>query len=200
MPYFDLKEQLHQDSLEAQDLKSGFRFAYKFITDYTPENSGIHFTTADGTRVWRLGIHSANAYSINLLFSKYELPEGASLFLYNADQTQIIGSFNHLNNSEQGILPIRPIDGDRVIVEYQEPENVAFHAIYNYDGKVLWASLRVENDTLITGYRITNGWARENYTYFAISFSQPILHYGYTDRAKVNYAGGWRRFDTNHES
>ncbi len=127
MPYFDLKEQLHQDSLEAQDLKSGFRFAYKFITDYTPENSGIHFTTADGTRVWRLGIHSANAYSINLLFSKYELPEGASLFLYNADQTQIIGSFNHLNNSEQGILPIRPIDGDRVIVEYQEPENVAFH-------------------------------------------------------------------------
>jgi len=73
------------------------------------------------------------------------------------------------------------------------------HAIYNYDGKVLWASLRVENDTLLTGYRITNGWAQANYTYFAISFSQPILHYGYTDRAKVNYAGGWRRFDTNHD-
>ena len=34
------------------------------------------------------------------------------------------------------------------------------HGIYNYDGKVLWANLRVENDTLLTGYRITNGWAR----------------------------------------
>ena len=45
------------------------------------------------------------------------------------------------------------------------------HGIYNYDGKVLWANLRVENDTLLTGYRITNGWARTNYTYFAISFS-----------------------------
>ena len=33
------------------------------------------------------------------------------------------------------------------------------HGIYNYDGKVLWSSLRVENDTLITGYRITNGCA-----------------------------------------
>ena len=48
------------------------------------------------------------------------------------------------------------------------------HGIYNYDGKVLWANLRVENDTLLTGYRITNGWARTNYTYFAISLSQPI--------------------------
>lgn len=127
MPYFDLKDQLRQDSLEAQDLKSGFRFAYKFITDYTPENSGIHFTTADGTRVWRLGIHSANAYSINLLFSKYELPKGASLFLYNANQTQIIGSFNYLNNSEKKLLPVRPIDGDRIIIEYQEPKDVSFH-------------------------------------------------------------------------
>lgn len=129
MPHFDLKDQLHQDSLEAQGLKSGFRFAYKFITDYTPENSGIHFTTADGTRVWRLGIHSANAYSINLLFSKYELPKGASLFLYNANQTQVIGSFNYLNNSEKKLLPIRPIDGDRVIIEYQEPKDVAFHGV-----------------------------------------------------------------------
>ncbi|MBR6559901.1 MAG: glycoside hydrolase family 92 protein, partial [Alistipes sp.] len=42
------------------------------------------------------------------------------------------------------------------------------HGIYNYDGKTLWASIRVENDHLITGYRITNGWARTNYTYFAI--------------------------------
>ena len=129
MPHFDLKDQLHQDSLEAQGLKSGFRFAYKFITDYTPENSGIHFTTADGTRVWRLGIHSANAYSINLLFSKYELPKGASLFLYNANQTQVIGSFNYLNNSEKKLLPVRPIDGDRVIIEYQEPKDVAFHGV-----------------------------------------------------------------------
>ena len=48
------------------------------------------------------------------------------------------------------------------------------HGIYNYDGKTLWAQIRVENDTLLTGYRITNGWARTNYTYFAISLSKTI--------------------------
>lgn len=69
------------------------------------------------------------------------------------------------------------------------------HGIYNYDGKVLWASLRVENDTLITGYRITNGWARENYTYFAISLSKPITNYGYVDKEKPKYLGFWRKFN-----
>ena len=69
------------------------------------------------------------------------------------------------------------------------------HGIYNYDGKVLWASLRVENERLITGYRITNGWSRENYTYFAISLSKPIQNYGYVDREKPKYIGFWRKFN-----
>lgn len=69
------------------------------------------------------------------------------------------------------------------------------HGIYNYDGKTLWSVMRVENDTLVTGYRITNGWARTDYTYFAISFSRPIRNYGYKDRAEVLYNGFWRRFN-----
>ena len=73
------------------------------------------------------------------------------------------------------------------------------HAIYNYDGKVLWASLRMEDPYTLTGYRITNGWARENYVYFAIRFSKPVAHYGYQDFGKQDYNGFWRRFDLNHD-
>jgi len=65
------------------------------------------------------------------------------------------------------------------------------HGIYNYDSKVLWSSLRVENDTLLTGYRITEGWARCNYTYFAITLSRPIKEYGYRDRKREPYTGFW---------
>lgn len=72
------------------------------------------------------------------------------------------------------------------------------HAIYNYDGKTLWATLRVENDTLLTGYRITNGWARTNFTYFAISFSRPVKNYGYTDHQRILYNGWWRKFQVNN--
>ena len=45
--------------------------------------------------------------------------------------------------------------------------------IYNYDKKNVWTFVRVENDTLITGYRQTNGWARTRTVYFAMSFSKP---------------------------
>mgnify|MGYP003269232794 FL=1 len=126
MPPFDVQEELRIDSLNESDLRSGFRFAYKFITDYNRYNSGVTFTGPDGTRVWRLGIYSPGALSINVLFTEYELPEGAQLFLYNEDQTQILGSFNHLNNSELNLLPVSPIQGDRLIIEYQEPANASF--------------------------------------------------------------------------
>ena len=66
--------------------------------------------------------------------------------------------------------------------------------IYNYDGKTLWAEIRVVSPTVITGYRITNGWARANYTFFAVEFSQPITDYGYQDRGKTDYKGGWGKF------
>lgn len=35
------------------------------------------------------------------------------------------------------------------------------------------------------------------YTYFAISLSQPIKDYGYMDKGKALYKGFWRRFNTD---
>lgn len=129
MPAFDVAEELRLDSLTGEDMRGSFRFAYKFMTDFTPQNSGTSFTLADGTRVWRLGIRSVGAYSINLLFSEFEIPPGARLFLYNKSQTHVLGAFTHRNNSELRILPVSPVDGDEIIVEYQEPANVPFAGI-----------------------------------------------------------------------
>lgn len=67
--------------------------------------------------------------------------------------------------------------------------------IYNYDKKNVWTFVRVENDTLITGYRQTNGWARTRTVYFAMSFSKPIKSYGQAPLEKSVYRGFWGRFD-----
>jgi len=48
------------------------------------------------------------------------------------------------------------------------------HGIYNYEDKNVWTFIRVENDTLITGYRQTNGGARTRIVYFAMAFSKPF--------------------------
>lgn len=68
------------------------------------------------------------------------------------------------------------------------------HGIYNYEGKTLWASVRMVGDSLLTGYRITQGWAREHYTYFAIRFSRPVSGFGGKESVKSDYQGFWRKF------
>lgn len=69
------------------------------------------------------------------------------------------------------------------------------YGIYNYDGKVIMANLRVEDEYTLTGYRITRGWSRMNQTYFAIKFSKPITNYGCRDLDSPKYVGWWRKFD-----
>lgn len=71
--------------------------------------------------------------------------------------------------------------------------------IYNYEDKNVWTFLRVENDTLITGYRQTNGWARTRTVYFAMAFSKPFKNYGYQKLEKSTYQGFWRKFDQLHQ-
>lgn len=68
--------------------------------------------------------------------------------------------------------------------------------IYNYDDKNVWTFVRVENDTLVTGYRQTQGWARTRTVYFAMAFSKPIQEYGCKDYVpNTTYRGFWRKFD-----
>jgi predicted alpha-1,2-mannosidase len=68
--------------------------------------------------------------------------------------------------------------------------------IYNHANKNVWTFVRVENDTLITGYRQTNGWAKTRTVYFAIAFSKPFKSFGYTTPANNNiYRGFWGKFN-----
>ena len=70
------------------------------------------------------------------------------------------------------------------------------HGIYNHADKNVWTFARVENDTLVTGYRQTNGWGRTRTVYFAIAFNEPITHYGQQpDTRPTEYRGFWRKFD-----
>ena len=68
--------------------------------------------------------------------------------------------------------------------------------IYNYPDKNVWTFIRVVNDSLITGYRQTSGWARTRTLYFAMQFSKPFIEYGSKDFGKREpYRGFWGKFD-----
>jgi predicted alpha-1,2-mannosidase len=123
-------------------------------------------------------------------------------------------AFSHTNEiSEAGYYKVK-LDDDSIIAEMTATTRVGMHqytfpksdeshiildlmaGIYNYDEKNVWTYVRVINDTLVTGYRQTNGWARTRTVYFAMSFSKPFKSYGqknYDD--KQVYGGFWRKFD-----
>lgn len=67
--------------------------------------------------------------------------------------------------------------------------------VYQHNDKNVWTSIRVENDTLITGYRQTRGWARDRKVFFAITFSKPFTSYGHEKYDNARYNGFYGRFN-----
>ncbi|QJD98444.1 glycoside hydrolase family 92 protein [Mucilaginibacter robiniae] len=68
--------------------------------------------------------------------------------------------------------------------------------IYNYPDKNVWTYLHVINDTLVTGYRQTNGWAKNRVLYFALKFSKPFMMHGFRNESKREvYRGFWGKFN-----
>ena len=124
MPSISNEAELWRSAQEESGFKS-LHFAHKFHRFLRPDNAGITFQWAN-MKVWRVGIRSKGAYSLNILFSSFRLPPGARVFVFNGDQTEILGSFTEENNSELNLLPVQPIGGDELIVEYQEPLDARF--------------------------------------------------------------------------
>lgn len=67
--------------------------------------------------------------------------------------------------------------------------------VYHHDNKNVWTFIRVENDSLVTGYRQTKGWAKTKKVFFAMQFSKPFKSYGHKKYDTVKYDGFYRRFN-----
>lgn len=121
--------------------------------------------------------------------------------------------FSHENETaEAGYYKVK-LDDHNILAELTATNRVGFHqytfpkqerahiildlmaGIYNYANKNVWTFVRVENDTLITGYRQTSGWARTRTLYFAMTFSKPIRQYGHRNYDTSVYKGFYKKFD-----
>lgn len=67
--------------------------------------------------------------------------------------------------------------------------------VYHHDNKNVWTFIRIENDSLVTGYRQTKGWARDKKVFFVMQFSKPFKSYGHKKYDPIKYDGFYRRFD-----
>ncbi|HKK20022.1 MAG TPA: lysyl endopeptidase, partial [candidate division Zixibacteria bacterium] len=121
----DTQKLLAEDQ-QQEKLGEPYRFGYPFDVQYDLTNSGIWEDLPDGTKLWRLKISCPGAYSINLIFDRFHLPDGAKLYIYNEDHSQVIGAFTSANNKPYDKFATAPVKGDVSILEYSVPSNVGY--------------------------------------------------------------------------
>lgn len=71
-------------------------------------------------------INCPDAVSLGVFFRRFILPPGASVYLYKPDRTQIRGGFTAFNNKDDNQLAIGEFQGNRLLIEYDEPKNAEF--------------------------------------------------------------------------
>jgi hypothetical protein len=136
---------LDVETLEAEDAVTAtmkdapWRFGVEHEVNWTMENSGA-WTEEQGFRVWRLPVRAVGATSMSFYLSRFVVPKGGQLFVWNAERDHFIGSFTHENVKEWEGLALSLMEGDQVVLEYREPLGIP-------------ATGEIEVSQVVQGYR-----------------------------------------------
>jgi V8-like Glu-specific endopeptidase len=138
MPGFDLEQRKIEDEIRDAQKNQPWRFGFDYSVDISPDQNGEWIDLKSG-RLWRVGIECPGAVTVNLLLEDYDLPKGASLYLFDADETNRVGAYTSRNNRTDGLLGTELVHGNKIVVEYYEPNNVSgignfkiAHVIHGY--------------------------------------------------------------------
>lgn len=115
-----------EDIVNDQNKEIPWRFGKNIDVNITLFTAGQWEYLPNGDKLWRLRVYSQGAYTLNFGFNKYNLPSGASLFLYNESHTEVLGSFTSLNNVASQQFATTLIPGDAITLEYYEPADAQF--------------------------------------------------------------------------
>jgi len=116
-------------ALQAEDQAAGhangghgpLRFADVLPVELGLRNAGVWEELGNGDRVWRLRLESRGAYSLALVFRRFQLPERGELFVYDDARRVVRGAYTELENQLDGEFAIQPTPGQALTLEYFEP-------------------------------------------------------------------------------
>ena len=135
MPFVDAAALIAEDESESEKGNPP-RFGKDLDVVLNLDNSGRWELVNKKDRIWRLHIHSNDAYSLNLIFDQFYIPEGGKLFLYTPDRSYVLGSFTHENNKSHGMFSTTVLPGPDMILEYYEPWTIRGQSVIEI-GKVI---------------------------------------------------------------
>lgn len=142
MPYVDnetlLKENRNFDS-------ESFDFAKRFDCAINIKKDALVDSLPEGI-LYRYAIESPTAFSMHVVFSKFHIPIGAKLFLYDEKAKHILGAFTSNNNKESFVFAVAPIFSDKIIIEYFEPYFTEYEGVVEV-GQVYHGYIDISEDT-----------------------------------------------------
>lgn len=96
-------------------------FATRVEVNVNPDTHGNWEILANDHAVWRLRLRSQGAYSLNLGFTQYKMPEHGQLLLYSPDGSHLQGPFSLADNEDHAQLWTPILYGDEMVLEVQVP-------------------------------------------------------------------------------
>ncbi|MUU77027.1 T9SS type A sorting domain-containing protein [Winogradskyella endarachnes] len=124
LPSFNLQALIDEDKVNDTNKSIPWRFGHQLYVGHNFNSVGEWTTLENGDRIWRMAYTSEGALTLNFMFDVFNIPEGAKLYVYNSDKTDLLRPFSHYNNNEENVLGTWMVEGNEAIVEYYQPANV----------------------------------------------------------------------------
>lgn len=119
IPNPDIQQLIAEDTIPE---KSGtfYRVGIQIPLRINPFKMGTWDEIPGQGLVWRIVIHCNTAKAISLYFTDFQLPDQGRLFVYGTKTRKLLGAFTSFNNHESGIFATDYIEGENVILEYNQ--------------------------------------------------------------------------------
>ena len=104
------------------------RFAVAINVAFDLNNISKWEALADG-RLWRLRIQSPGAKSLNLGITRFDMPDGAKLWIYDPEHKHVEGPYTSRDRSHRGSLWTPVIKGEEIVVELFVPADVSLPVV-----------------------------------------------------------------------
>ena len=128
----DMTQIMNED---AMDEKNGEMYKVARIIDVNlnMNNCGTTDILDDGTKVWRVRIASDEAKALKVMCEEFFIPQGAVLFLYNENRSQLVRVDSNSNPMFGTYYSPKMIQGSALYMEYVQPVSVVGNPVIKID-------------------------------------------------------------------
>ncbi|MEQ8522851.1 MAG: T9SS type A sorting domain-containing protein [Vicingaceae bacterium] len=137
-PAPDIDKLVAEDLETDQDKNIPYRFGAAILVNKVFEEVALKSKLEQGGYVRRLGITSASALSLNLLFDRFKLAKGVQLSIRDSKGRLLLGYFTAKEHQSDGRFSTYIVRNDSLIIEvfypneYVKSEVVLSHVIHGY--------------------------------------------------------------------